>query len=271
MRCGISIGWQWKTWRGCCEAKGKNGLSFGVHYCARGGEPSVFRNGGLTVNFGAATLRTLRNMLAGDAEKDRFDFAFTMRRWKFLVKEDRDASKRREFVPIDDLDELVAYMCNIPRDAVDLEGDEPTIRARGRPRVDFERYAALLLAVIFQEYTQHKPTQITRSDAMPTDRANTFARDKTSPFYRFATACFDAIGLKGSEDAFREATERWEQSTDFSKHEIQKLIWGRLPAFNNRSNALDVACNTKPLRPRSKQVAESPPRQHRKSGAKSKL
>jgi hypothetical protein len=134
---------------------------------------------------------------------------------------------------------------------VNLEEKE-TPRRRGRPRADFERYAALLLAAIFHEYTRQKPTRITRWDAMPTDRANTFDRDKTSPFYRFAMACFQGIGLKASEDAIREAAERWERSRDFSKRTVQKQLWGRLRVFGNRSRDPDFACNTQPLRPRVK-------------------
>jgi hypothetical protein len=151
-----------------------------------------------------------------------------MERWAELVLSDNlhPANANKSVEPLENETELVALMLSIPPEAVDLSEDEPT-RGRGRPRRDFERYAALLLAAIFHEYTRHKPTRITRSDSMPTDRANTFDRDKTSPFYRFATACLRAIGLKASEDALREATERW--NDPIKKRMIRQQLWGRLP------------------------------------------
>jgi hypothetical protein len=199
------------------------------------------------VNFNTAALRKLRNTLSSkrDAANDRFDFVFTMRKWKLLVKQAREANRHTTIEPLENEVELVAYLCDIPREAVDLTDDELPIRGKGRPRADLERYAALLLAMIFHEYTGRKPTRVTMSD-----RVRTFDRDETSPFYQFATACFEAIGLKPREDAFREATERWEQSVDFSKNAMQIHIWGDLRGVDGRSHAPEFKCNTKPLRPR---------------------
>jgi hypothetical protein len=198
-----------------------------------------------------ATLKKLRDVL--NPVRERYGFEFTMERWTELVLGDdlHPTNANRSVEPIDNETELVAFVLSIPPEEVDPAEDEP-IRRRGRPRVDFERYAALLLAAIFHEYTRRKPTRITRSDAMSTDRANTFDRDKTSAFYRFATACFEAIGLKASEDAFREAAERWERSRDFFKRSVQKQLWGGLPAFGKRSSDPEFASNTKSLRPRIK-------------------
>ena len=54
--------------------------------------------------------------------------------------------------------------------------------AGGRPRHDFERYTAVLLAEIFHEYTGKKPTR-------PNPELG------RSGFYDFATACFTEVGL----------------------------------------------------------------------------
>jgi hypothetical protein len=160
--------------------------------------------------------------------RERYAFKFTMDRWAELILEDdlHPANAEPAVEPIENMAELVAHILDAPREAVHLKEDEP-VRRRGRRRVDLERYAALLLAVIFYEYTKAKPTRVTRSDAMPTDRANTFARDKTSPFYRFAMACLEAVGLTASEDALREATERW--NDPIKKRALRQLLWGRLP------------------------------------------
>jgi hypothetical protein len=203
------------------------------------------------MTFDPASLQKLCHLL--NPVRERYGFEFTMERWAELVLGDdlHPGNANRSVEPIDNETELVAHILRVLPEAVNLTEDEP-IRGRGRPRVDFERYAALLLAAIFHEYTRHKPTRITRWDARPTDRANTFDRDKTSTFYRFATACFQVIGLKASEDAFRETTERWERSRDFFKRSVQKQLWGGLPAFGKRSSAPEFAFNTKPLRPRIK-------------------
>jgi hypothetical protein len=179
--------------------------------------------------FDPATLNKLRDLL--NPVRDRYGFNFTMERWAELVLGDdlHPANANMSVESIENETELVAFILAIAPEEVKLSEDDP-IRGRGRPRRDLERYAALLLAVIFYEYTKAKPTRVTRADAMTADRANTFDRDKTSAFYRFATACFDTIGLKVSEDAFREATERW--NDPINKRATRQLLWGRLPRAN---------------------------------------
>lgn len=95
--------------------------------------------------------------------------------------------------------------------------------------------------MIFYEYTKTKPTRITYNVEFA-DRANTRARDKTAPFYKFAEVAFEAVGLKPSGDVFREATERrWarqgktkrqqgkKRGEPWSVRSIRKLLWGGLP------------------------------------------
>ena len=85
----------------------------------------------------------------------------------------------------------------------------------GRPRHDFERYAAVLLAEIFHEYTNNKPT-----------RPN--AELGRSAFYDFAGACFAEIGLIVREFAFREATEVWQTAYHYDRPMMHQLLWGQL-------------------------------------------
>jgi hypothetical protein len=200
-----------------------------------------------------AKLRKLRDLL--NPVRDRYGFNYTMARWAELVLGDdlHPANANRLVEPIENEAELVAHILGAPCEDLTPVEDEPTLR-RGARRVDLERYAALLLAVVFHEYTRRKPTRITRSDVMPTDRANTFDRDKTSPFYQFATACFEAIGLKVSEDAFREATERW--NDPINKRATRQLLWGRLPRANRE--APDMVWDEKRLHRRRNLPPDNP-------------
>jgi hypothetical protein len=173
------------------------------------------------------TIAKLRATL--EPVRERYGFKYTMERWAELVLDDdlHPASAERVVEPIENMAELVAQILDAPREAVDLTEDEPA-RRRGRPRADLERYAALLLAVIFHEYTRTKPTRVTRWE-----ETRTFDRDKTSPFYKFATACFAAVGLNASEEALREATERWNDR--ITKRRLRQLLWGRLPKAAEQS------------------------------------
>jgi hypothetical protein len=217
---------------------------------ARDGGAALRRSSAGTMTFDPATLNKLRDLL--NPVRDRYGFNYTMERWAELVLSDdlHPVNANKSVEPIENETELVAHILGVPPETVNLIEDEP-VRGRGRPRKDMERHAALLLAVIFHEYTRRKPTRITRSFDVY-GLTNALERDKAARFYQFATACFEAIGLKASEDAFREATERWERSKAFFKRRIQQVLWGRLPVFGKRSNDPEFASNTKPLRPRKK-------------------
>jgi hypothetical protein len=102
--------------------------------------------------------------------------------------------------------------------------------AGGRPRADKERYAALLLAVIYHEYAGEPPTRIVK----PRERAQD-EREYSSKFYNFAGAAFELVGLKPRPQAFREAWKRWKRSRDFSKDAVRALLWGGLPGFKRRA------------------------------------
>jgi hypothetical protein len=106
----------------------------------------------------------------------------------------------------------------------------------GRPRADKERYAALLLAVIYREFAGEPPTRIVK----PHEREQA-EREYSSRFYKFAARAFELIDLKPRPQAFREAWERWERSRDFSKHAMRMLLWGGLPGFRRRKSPDEAA------------------------------
>jgi hypothetical protein len=145
--------------------------------------------------FDAAAIQTLRHILK--VKRERYDLAFAMNRWAALVRDEirardkasRDDEPNENEPTIEDLDELVAKLLCAPPGTTFPEEDDPAPQRRHRERVDLERWAALLLAVIFNEYTKAKPTRISKNHDAVRD---TDARDKTSPFYRFATAAFEA-------------------------------------------------------------------------------
>jgi hypothetical protein len=77
--------------------------------------------------------------------------------------------------------------------------------------------------VIYHGFTGEPPTRI----VVP-DTSEQAAREYGSPFYKFAAAAFEAIGLDPSPQAFREAAERWDKSRDFSKRGMERILWGEL-------------------------------------------
>jgi hypothetical protein len=95
----------------------------------------------------------------------------------------------------------------------------PKLPRKRRPRLDLERYAGLMLGVIFHEYTGKRPVR-TWDDYRGTDRA--------SAFYMFATEAFRAAGLVPSPQVFREVGERWDRSRNFHKRSMHTLLFGGL-------------------------------------------
>jgi hypothetical protein len=100
--------------------------------------------------------------------RERFGLNFTMERWSDLVRRDQREYKRRA---------------------------KSKARSRGRPYDDPGRFAALLLAVIFEEYTGRRPGRTTRWT-----ENDTSARDKDYPFYKFCREACDAIGMEHTTD-----------------------------------------------------------------------
>jgi hypothetical protein len=116
-------------------------------------------------------------------------------------------------------DELVVEIANCGP----LEPSAPDKPRAGR--ADHERYVALLVGVVFHEYTRKSPKRIW--DAYQDT-------DHNSPFYKFAAAVFRWLGLAPSWQAFREVSERWDTSREFSKRAIKVLLFGGLQRVEAR-------------------------------------
>jgi hypothetical protein len=145
--------------------------------------------------------------------EERYDFATVMNRWAKLVW---DAAEEQE--------QPAAYDPELERLAKQLILKMPRRRVRlstrGRPRSDLERYAALMLGLIFEEYTGKRPKRYTARGT-----------GENSPFYRFATEAFKAIGLYPRAQAFREVSERWDlepAAREFDEQRLGSLLWGGL-------------------------------------------
>jgi hypothetical protein len=163
--------------------------------------------------------------------RERYDFAYTMNRWAELALDIEPPSDPRSersdarpiegpFSWLEDGADLVAEMLEhkVRRQTGQAR---PPPHKRGRPRVDQERYAALLLGFIFDEFTEARPTRIW----------DAYEEREASPFYRFATEAFVAIGLDPSDQAFRDVCEAWEEPTkkiEFNDQAILRLLWGGL-------------------------------------------
>ena len=105
--------------------------------------------------FDAAAIEALRLILK--PKRERFDLGFTMNRWAAIVRDDirlRDQLSQDTAPPIENLEPLVADLLSAPPDIIPLDEDDPAPARERRPRVDLERWAALLLAVIFNEFTK---------------------------------------------------------------------------------------------------------------------
>jgi hypothetical protein len=131
--------------------------------------------------------------------RERFAFDFTIKHWSALVSQDRSEYKRQT---------------------------KKQPRSRGRPYDDTGRFAALLLAVIFEEYTGRRPGRTTRWTETDTGK-----RDKDYPFYQFCREACDAIGMDDITDkAFVEAIAelrgrgQWEANVPA----LRMLLWGQL-------------------------------------------
>ena len=158
------------------------------------------------------TVNQLRDIL--NPQRKRVDFGFVMERWASLVAGTDPCRSTEGVEPIEPMENEQALV-----DQLVFHAPRPKrVKQLGRPRADRERYAALLLTIIFHEYTRRKPKR--HSDAYKEVYTE-------SPFYRFATASFQAIGLKAPLEILRETGERWDKSRDFNKRAMQQLLFRR--------------------------------------------
>jgi hypothetical protein len=177
-----------------------------------------------------AKIANLRAVL--EPRRERFDFAYTMNRWAELVLDaeppNDPRSERSIEGPFSWLEagaDLVVEL--LKRKLRRKKGQvRPPPSKRGRPRVDRQRYAALLLGFIFDEFAEARPTRVW----------DAYEEREASPFYRFATEAFDAIGLDPSDQAFRDVCEAWEKPSgeiEFDSQAIKDLLWGGLIPFGD--------------------------------------
>jgi hypothetical protein len=181
----------------------------------------------LTDELKPADIERLRVVLK--PRRERYGFAYTMNRWAELALDAEPPSDPRSersdarpvegpFSWLEDGADLVAEL--LKRKERRKKGQAlPPPNKRGRPRVDRERWAAVLLGHIFDEFAEARPTRVW----------NPIEAQETSPFYHFAAEAFQAIGLEPSDQAFRDVCEAWEKPTDeieFSREAIGKLLWG---------------------------------------------
>jgi hypothetical protein len=176
-----------------------------------------------------AAIARLRVMLG--PRPDRYCFAAVMERWAAEVLGEPLAdisptpgADQFDWPPEPDgwADELVKQIVLNPKPERRGKPYKPR-----RPRADRERYAALLLAVIFNEFTGLRPWRTWRNHPKTaSDTADD--TDKNEPFYQFGAEAFRAIKLEPTWKAFREATERWPRSRGFNKQAMKQLLWGGL-------------------------------------------
>jgi hypothetical protein len=99
-------------------------------------------------------------------------------------------------------------------------------RGRGRPPDDTGRFAALLLAVIFEEFTGKLPG---RSNPL-IDTDTDVRTNKGSRFYKFCRPACDAVGIDATDMAFRVAIDelkgRRKLEANFLALRIE--VWGGL-------------------------------------------
>jgi hypothetical protein len=99
-------------------------------------------------------------------------------------------------------------------------------RGRGRPKDEVGLFAALLLAMTFEEFTGRLPGRSSRGR----ETTDTKRRDKNSPFYGFCRAACDAIGIDVTDAALRAAIAELKGRGKLKANllELRKLLWGGL-------------------------------------------
>jgi len=127
-------------------------------------------------------------------------FEFTMEKWADLARGDRQ--------------EFSALTQNMKR-------------GRKRPKDEVGRFAALLLAMTFEEFTGRLPGRSSRGR----ETTDTKLRDKNSPFYGFSRAACDAAGVDVSDAALKAAIAKLKGRGKLEANllELRRLLWRGLP------------------------------------------
>jgi hypothetical protein len=161
--------------------------------------------------------------------RERFDLKVVMVQWATHVKsEEPKTGWVKEDVPSDGSnkpgweedgfvwdgsDDPIASLTTPPR-----RPHRPRTKRLGRLPAD--AYGAMLLAVVFHEYTGRAPTP---------GRQNARTGAETSPFYRFAAIAFRLLLRRTAPwAALLDTCERWERSRGFSKEAMKTLLFGGL-------------------------------------------
>ncbi len=168
------------------------------------------------------------------AERERARLRYALQKWEEHVREQAHVpateAERLGYMSDEEADPLMAELLGVPPEA--QENCEPTAEStarRGRPPADV--WPALILAVIFHEFTRKKPGRAEPNSDLGQQRAR-------SPFYRFADASYRAIGLRVQDAALREATERWEKSRDQSKRYLKIMVFGTPKGAGKKAKTL---------------------------------
>jgi hypothetical protein len=147
--------------------------------------------------------------------RERYDLAFVMERWVAQVRGEQQSEHGSvgaddfEWNGMDDPEELLAGPAS-PR---------ASHRRPKRGRHPTDSFAALMLAVIFHEFTGEPPTR----------KWNARRQMETSNFYKFGEVAFrEFLGRTAPWSALHEACERWGRSRAFNKTAMHVLLFGGL-------------------------------------------
>jgi AcrR family transcriptional regulator len=203
------------TNRACDRKTGADRPVPRLYYCQHGcpvsERPQEWR-------FTDETLRELRKRIP--IARERYDFDTIMHRFARLLWEADNNPKNPPAArqPLENENELIReFFRRVRRVKV------PAKMRRGRRPLAFERWAALLLAVIFGEFAHRKPSRVW----------DAYAEAEASAFYAFATASCEALGFKMPTETLRETVKRWQEpdnSEEFHKDNMRRLLWGGLRA-----------------------------------------
>jgi hypothetical protein len=153
--------------------------------------------------------------VALNPRRERFDFETVMDRWATLVTDEEPDTGwvKEEDFSWSGPDNPVASLTIPPR-----RPNHPRTKRQGRLPAD--AYGAMLLAVVFHEYTGRVPTK---------GRQNPRTGVETSPFYRFAAVAFRVLIRRTAPwAALLTACKRWGRSRGFSKEAMKTLLFGGL-------------------------------------------
>jgi hypothetical protein len=163
-------------------------------------------------------IKRLRAIL--NPRRERFPFPEAMQRWaaEVLKLEPEFGSVGPEHFVWRGSDDPVATMILLPRRPIVARRKRPIVARRkrlGRRPDDTSYFDALLLAVIYHEYTGKAPTRVW----------DPVGRKEASPSFQFAAAAFSMLRRPTPERALREVCKRWARSRDFYKTTMRRLLF----------------------------------------------